>query len=584
MKLRIYTCVAAVALLAACGDDGEGTGTPARCGPGLTLFEGECVAVGDDAGGGDTTSDTGGDTGDTGSADTVSSDVPETGGGCTIGERICNADQTTVLECRPEVGFVEVEVCDALAFEACAGGECAEGCAAVGKTPSYIGCEYWSVDLPQYADPFGDPRAIPHAVVFGNVSPRPAEIIVEAGVDVPMPTSTMTVPSGQTRVFTFPRLDVENSTRSLRSFRIASSEPVIAYQFNPLNNVGVASNDASLLLPSSALGTEYYVASWGSGVGGIGFEPQNGWFTIVGVTEQTRVTITFSADIIDGPDFQGITAGSTHNFVIGPFEVLNFEAKSELEGFTSTIGDMTGTHIVSSAPVVVFGGHEEAIIGERDEEDRLCCADHMEQQMFPVDTWRNEVLAVHSPPRGNEPDIWRIVASQNGTTITTDPPVAGLNGVTLNAGQFAEAEALDSFVVSASAPVMVVQYLVSQQDARITSTKGDPAMILAVPTEQYRNEYVVLTPEDYSEDWLTVVRPAGVRVMMDGAPLADTLFQPVAGGTWQVAYVSVEPGRHSLDTPGEEGFGVYGFGYSGAVSYGYPGGLDLARPTVETPQ
>ena len=42
------------------------------------------------------------------------------------------------------------------------------------------------------------------------------------------------------------------------AYRITSDLPVVVYQFNPLSNEGVFSNDASVLLPGPNLGQEYY--------------------------------------------------------------------------------------------------------------------------------------------------------------------------------------------------------------------------------------------------------------------------------------------------------------------------------------
>src|SRR5207244_10445478 len=53
------------------------------------------------------------------------------------------------------------------------------------------------------------------------------------------------------------------------AYRVKSSFPVVAYQFNPLENVNVFSNDASLLKPVEALdpggsteGLMYAVLGW----------------------------------------------------------------------------------------------------------------------------------------------------------------------------------------------------------------------------------------------------------------------------------------------------------------------------------
>jgi len=232
--------------------------------------------------------------------------------------------------------------------------------------------------------------------------------------------------------------------------------------------------------------------------------------------------------------------------------------------------DLTGTHVVSDKPIVVWGGHEEAVVGNGEEN---CCAEHLEEQLFPLSTWRDELLCVKTRPRSNpsEPDLWRVLAAEDNTLLTTTPAVSGLNGITLQAGQWVEAYTAESFLLTATGPIQAAQYTVGQ--GMTDTVTGDPSMILAVPVEQYRSDYILMTPEDYSENHITVIRPSGLTVILDGAPIDNGLFVPFGDGTWELAYVSVSEGLHQLEAT--EPFGLSAYGWSSAVSYGYPGGMDL---------
>jgi hypothetical protein len=636
--------IAAIALcaLAGCGGDGGASSGPVRCGADEQVVDGACVpsrdtgtlpdattadvAAPDDTGVGSDTA-----VPDTGGPDATTTDVPiDTPDGgtetfcepgfvagcvdeanllqcaddgtsfgpspcpdglfcllgecgeqrCEPGRRDCTEDGDAVLECDAD-GLRWVEVLDCERGLACVRGDCVGGCAVGSKDPSYIGCEFWTVDLPQFQDPGGDPRRVPHSVVVANTSDRDAEITIDSYSDIPPVFDALTVPAGGVQPITFPRADVEDTSRSSRSFRIRTTEPIVAYQFNPLNDVGVASNDASLLLPAEAVGTEYYVMAWPSGPDALGFGAQTGWFTIVATREgDTQVTITFAATLVDGaePDLQGITAGSTHTFTLAQGDVMNFEALTRFQLFPPLIeeGDVTGSYIVADQPIVVFAGHEEAVIvGSYDSDDESCCADHLEQQLFPISTWGTRYFAIHSPYRGTEVDYWRVLGSVDGTRISTTPSIPGLDGATVNAGSFIEIESDASFEITATAPVLVGQFLVSQQDDRIPSAKGDPAFVLAVPVEQFRNNYTFLTPAGYAEDFVSIVRPVGVEVLLDGTPLGGDRFTALASGTHEWAHIRLDPGAHTMIAPGEERFGIAAYGYDRAVSYGFPGGLDL---------
>src|ERR1043165_8766119 len=58
------------------------------------------------------------------------------------------------------------------------------------------------------------------------------------------------------------RNDGTHSALTSQGYHITSTLPVVAYQFNPLDNVSVFSNDASVLIPTSAIDRTYTVVGW----------------------------------------------------------------------------------------------------------------------------------------------------------------------------------------------------------------------------------------------------------------------------------------------------------------------------------
>lgn len=488
---------------------------------------------------------------------------------CRAGERRC-LDDYTVEICTPDgLTYIEDEVCDRRAQRACSAGECVSGCVAAAKDPSYIGCEYWSADLPQFNDPFTAGPNQPHAVIISNVGEYPATITIESFTPAVAAPPSVEVAPGAVQAISFPINNVDGTSLTSQSFLITTTEPVVAYQFNPFNNVNLFSNDASLLLPISALGNEYYALGWpGSPTG------QHGTLTIIATSEgNTDVTVTFSSDVVAGTtsELRGITRGSTRTFTMTRGQVLNFENATRIT-FPLVEADFSGTRIVSTRPVVVFSGHKQAVIGEDGDGGSNCCADHMEQQLFPVQSWGNRYLGIHSPPRGSEPDYWKLIAARDGTRITTSPAIAGVDGQTINAGQVLSFNTTQSFEVEGSGPILLGQFLVSAQSAGVDRSIGDPAFILAVPAEQFRTDYQLLTPSGYREDWITIIRPTGVEVLLDGAPVTAT-FTRVGTNTYEYAYVAVTAGPHRLTSA--QPFGTVMIGYDNAVSYGVPGGLNL---------
>ncbi len=579
----------------------------------------------DPSGGDASTTDAGTNPTDAGPSDVRAPDVSS----CTPGEVLSCADDHSLFRCKQDgTGYAQeacasgqtclqgqcgdqvcvpqsnhcadantIEVCnaDGSAYEnqqacppntVCEQGACKTPCDLGGKGPSYIGCEYYSLDLDQYHDPSTNPKPdeVPHAVVISNPGNAMATITFESratGVTFNIPDPT--VPPGTSKAFTMPRLDVDGTGITRRSIHIMSSMPVIAHQFNPLNNENVYSNDASLLLPVSTLGKEYYVLDHPTQklpcMPQFCPESQHAYVTIV-ATEPgtTHVRITPKAQIKAGGGVDKILAnsapGTPHNpaLELGYGEVLNLEAEADSP---SGPNDLSGSHIFADKNIAVFAGHEEAVISSQTGASGNCCADHLEQQLFPVKTLGMDYVATFSPGRGTKKDEWKIVAGEDNVTLTTNPPQPSANNVTLNRGEFVDFFSDQSFEIHATGKIMVGQFLVSQEQT--SEVVGDPAFILDVPTAQYRDNYHLLTPTGYSKDYVTITRPAGAQVKLDGTAVADAQFTSVGAGNWEVAAVQLQPGVHVLD--GAQPFGIAAYGFDNAVSYGYPGGLNL----VSTP-
>lgn len=456
----------------------------------------------------------------------------------------------------------------------CSRGACVSQCQLGKYRSSYVGCEYWTLDLDQYTDPSTNPKPdeVPHAVVISNPNNNPATVTfraTEPGVSVPV--ADPVVPAMSSRAFTMPRLDISGTGITKRSIRISSSIPVTAHQFNPLNNERVYSNDASLLLPANTLGDEYYVVGWPTSVLPcfMGFcpEDQHGYVTIL-ATEmgETYVNVTPKAQIAaSAAGKYAIAPGSTRTFTLQYGEVLNLEANS---GQLTGANDVTGTYIKANQPIAVFSGHEEAVVGDGGDS---CCADHLEQQLFPLKDWGQRYIAALSPGRGQKSDHWRIVAGEDGVVVTTNPPQPGANNVTLNKGDFVKFFSDDDFEINATGKVLVGQILVSQEQTG--EGTGDPALLLAVPVERFRNDYVLLTPMGYSSDYVVIIREAGEIIRLNGEIVPEAAFRSVGAGTYQAAEIAVQPGVQSLEAT--RPFGIAAYGFNNAVSYGYPGGLNL---------
>jgi len=360
---------------------------------------------------------------------------------------------------------------------------------------------------------------------------------------------------------------------------------VLAVQFNPFENVAAFSNDTSLLLPEEFLGTDYLVMSWPTSpnpsvIPGLSIEPQLGYFTVIATapgTSQITVTVTGfvqpSQTTADKIGLPMMVPGDTQVFFLERGQVLHVESMKANAGFSDFAKlDLTGSSVRSDKPVAVFGGHEEAVVTWSGAGENSCCAEHFEEQLFPVATWGDEVLCAKSKPRGGGADVWRILSGADGNQIGTDPPQQGAQSLTLDRGEWRQVEATGSVVVKGTGPVSVGQFTVG---GMATPTgQGDPDFVLMVPTNQYRTDYPIAVPEGFTTNIVTIVRPAGAAVALDGAPVSDSVFTAnVPNTTWQIGYLDLTPGVHLIQAG--QPIGLYAYGWANAVSYGYPAGLDL---------
>ncbi|MBI5609955.1 MAG: IgGFc-binding protein [Deltaproteobacteria bacterium] len=502
----------------------------------------------------------------------------------------------------------------------CVGGTCLSLCETNLKFSNNVGCEYWSVDLNN--DPSKNPGApnqptpefFPHSVVVANPGKFDATLTftvhASCGAGGPCQTGPLTcnakpdsvcavpatpyalsiadavVKAGQSKEFKMPVMNVAGSGITPKGIHVQSDQPVVAFQFNPFNSENATSNDGSLLLPQNTLGNEYYGVSLGSRPAMLGFPANNGYLTVVAtVPGATQVTVTPSCPVTanpalgvpqDGTKPAVLQTGATYTFTLQQFDVLNLESAPGGPGGGKT--DLTGTHILADHPIAVFAGHQATGIADDfkkgDENWDTCCTEHLEEQLMPLQAWSTQAWCVKSKPRGYDVDHWVVVAGQDGVALTTQPAIAGIDGVILKkAGDSVHIQSGESFMLQASGKVEVVQFLVSQGQTQ--QKTGDPSMLVVPPAKQYRDEYLVQTADGYSNNWLTVVRPKGAGVQLDGLPMQNGAFADFGDGSWEFGYFQVSKGTHTLK--GDKPFGLMVYGYGNVTAYGYPGGMNLGQ-------
>ena len=492
-------------------------------------------------------------------------------------------------------------------------------CAAALEAQSYIGCEYWPTPT---ANSQLD-KQFKFAVVAANPTGTDAVVTVDRkGVQV----AQVPVQAGALEVIELPwvtELQTGSVLAAGAAYRLTSSVPITLYQFNPLEfrlpqgtcdesqPLGCFSytNDASLLLPKSALRGEHYVVSYPAlhfgteGPFGTDWTNLPGLMSVTATEDGTTVTVHTSAHIAAGPGVAALGTGGMVTYQMNAGDVLQLTTAAlpdqaiAAPGKTCTVvtdvfeteyycpapneWDLTGSHVEADKPVAVLGGHECTFVPF----DKRAC-DHLEESIFPVEalgqdlivTSAQDVRSITSAPGTPAFQFVRVLSAVDDNEITFDPPSVHPT-VVLDAGKWIEiGPTVEDFRVLADNKILVAQYVLGQEYAG-NADAGDPAMSVAIPTEQYRLAYTFLAPTTYTHNFVNIVAPTGTAITLDGATVPATEFRPIGGSGFGVARHKIDGGVH--DMKGDQNFGIVVYGYASYTSYMYPGGLNLETIVIE---
>lgn len=487
--------------------------------------------------------------------------------------------------------------CDELQGLSCEADGCRGECALPELTDSYIGCDYYpTVTMNPVWSGFA------FAIAVSNASQDEAVVTVTRGDSM---VDQVTVAGGQLEIIELPwvdelkRGDVDacqstpapgaSSVVQDGAYRVRSNEPITVYQFSPLRYVldpapaecpviadcpaapdGAEtrclsySNDASLLLPATALTGAYTALSWPA------LENRASFVAVTATEDQTRVE--FFGDAVF--DLGDVSSPVT----LDRGDVLQLVSA---HGQTNGYGvDASGTRVRADKPVQVLSGNGCAQVPTASTNN----CDHIEHVMLPEDTLGSTYF-VTFPKYVDDvqpaPHVVRVLPIEPDTQVRFEPPL--VPSITLSPGGGPLDVVMDltdvtDLYVEGDKPIIVAQYM-QGQGALPSGFVGDPSMSLAPPIEQWRSDYLFTAPTQYVANFANVIAPVGAAVSIDGNSLPESDFEPIGDSGFAVARVLLSgTSVHTLQADEEVGLVVYGYGLF--TSYMYPGGMDLERITI----
>ncbi len=481
---------------------------------------------------------------------------------------------------------------------------------------SYIGCDYWPTVLANNVWSIFD-----YAVVVANAGMTTASINVTGPGGIVRTASV--APGALTKVFlpwvsSLKGADSDNCGDGVplgssvfaaaSAYHLVSTAPVTVYQFNALEykgaggptgknwsacpgdttcvnansaNFGSAtgcfsfSNDASLLLPSTAMTGNYRV---------MGHEglPAIGTYAAITATRDNGTTVTVSVSltghVIGGKGITDTRASGTLTLKMNQGDV------AELVGDPTASSDLSGSLVEAkcggeSCPVQVLTGAPCLSIPA----DPTNTCDHVEEANFPAETLgKDYIVTVPTGPNATPVGhLVRIYGDFDGTTLTYAPSTPPGCPATLRAGQVVECGIVTmDFEVKGSQPFGVGSFMesgtiVDPNDP--DGSEGDPSESFTTAVEQYRTKYVFLAPDDYDFSFGDVVAPTGTSLHLDGAAVTATGKALGKSGfeVFRLPLGAGQAGAHVLTSTKPVGLQVMGYGRY--TSYQYPGGLNLQQ-------
>jgi CUB/sushi domain-containing protein len=262
-------------------------------------------------------------------------------------------------------------------------------------------------------------------------------------------------------------------------------------------------------------------------------------------------------------------AGETIQVKLNKYQTLQLQSSS----------DLTGAHIVADKAVAAFSGNIKTNIGNG------TFADHLVEQLTPVDTWGKKFVTAPIPKRTTG-DYFRVVASEDNTEVQ----ITGMAPLKIpKAGDWVQipVPSGDHKLITSSKPVLLTQYVLSQQN---DTEPADPSMMIIPPYELFGAKYTFSTTQysrpdygagyAYEHEFIIVVKDTDRKtLLLDDKPFpSNAHWKPIPGTDLVGGYVTISPGSHTVrNTDPTALIGGYLYGHAFHESYGFPTGMRLAK-------
>ena len=350
---------------------------------------------------------------------------------------------------------------------------------------------------------------------------------------------------------------------------VVTTDSVSLYASHKISESGEESSEATCVLPTPSLGSEYIIQTYPSLQGNAGDLSE---FCIVATQNNTLVDITLTDKSACG------------HYANMPFSVVLQAGQCyQILSATSylTERDFSGTHIKvrNGKRIAVFAGNNYASYYYYS--DGYTIVHHLYEQMLPVSTW-GQKFVVAGTQESRKGKV-RITALNNACTIKRN----GASVATIQARQTYDYEITSTTqadFIETSEPAQVFQYLSEPYDDLGTTRDGAPASVLISPLEQRIKDatFCTFTPSPASsyqnqKHYVNIVTETNCvsSMKLDGRNIASQFHPTPYNSGYSYARIQIQHGTHTLSSAAGGTNGgfvaqVYGLGDLGC--YGFSAG------------
>ena len=347
---------------------------------------------------------------------------------------------------------------------------------------------------------------------------------------------------------------------------VVTTDSVSLYASNKRWDSGQEYSEATCVLPTQSLGSEYIIQTYPS-LQGNAYDLSE--FCIVATQNNTLVDITLTDKSACG------------HYANMPFSVVLQAGQCyQILSATSylTDRDFSGTHIKvrNGKRIAVFAGNNCASYYLYSENGTAM--HHLYEQMLPVSTWGQKFVVAGT--QGSRKGKVRITALNNACTIKRN----GVSVATIQARQTYDYEitaTTQADFIETSEPAQVFQYLTIPYNDFGTMKDGCPAMVLISPLEQKIKDatFCTFTPSPASsyqnqKHYVNIVTETSCvsSMKLDGRNIASQFRPTPYNSGCSYARIQIQHGTHTLSSAAGGSNGgfvaqVYGLGDLGCYAF-----------------